>query len=348
MIYSVILSGGVGSRFWPLSRSSQPKQFLNLCSNKPMIEQTILRLKPLVSKNNFYIATNKLYSNKIKSLLKKTGIPLQNALFEPQSRNTFPPIVVLSKVVYEKDKDAVMIVLPCDHYIKNETKFLSILKKAICVAKSGYIVTLGIKPERPEIGYGYIKVNKKLKTGAFLVERFVEKPNFEKAKQYLNNKSFYWNGGIFIFKASVLLDEVKKLAKKDYKAILKVNTLNNVKMNWGKITATSIDYAVMEKTKKIALIPLDAGWSDIGSWEALESLVKKDSLGNIFRGSCIDLGSENSIVWSESKRLVATFGLENCLVVDTPDALLVCPKDKSQDVKRLVETLKQKKLNKQI
>jgi mannose-1-phosphate guanylyltransferase len=357
MIYAIILAGGAGTRFWPLSRQSEPKQFLNICSDRPMIEQTINRLHSLIKRDKIYIATNRLYHKKIKHHLKKLNVPRQNIFFEPEARNTLAPIGSLSKCIYEKDREAIIAVLPCDHHIKDVGRFLNVLKKAIIAAKDGYIITLGINPEWPETGYGYIKTNPKSlpcrqagkiqNPNIFKVERFIEKPDLKKAKKFTKDKRYFWNGGIFIFRADIILQEIKKFLPHDFGIIAKIRDRKTLNQLWPKIRPISIDYAVMEKSKKLALIPASFGWVDLGSWQAIERFGQKDKHGNIFRGNCIDIASKNTIAWSDY-RLLGTIGLDNLIIIDTKDALLVCAKDRTQDVKRLVEVLKKKKLIKQI
>jgi len=349
MNYAIVLAGGSGSRFWPLSRKQQPKQFLNLCSDQPMIDKTINRISRLIEKKNIYIATNKIYAKKIGACLAKMKIPRSNAFFEPQARNTFAPIALLTKKIYDLDKDAVVLVLPSDHYIKEEDKCLQAYKKAILAAQKGYIVTIGVSPAHPETGYGYIKVkqqNRKVSGApAYKVEKFLEKPKIELAKKFTRNKNYYWNAGMFIFKAQTLLEEIKRLLPADYKLLLKTKSLVHISGAWKKFLATSIDYAIMERTKRSALIPADFSWSDLGSWLALADLLPRDKAGNISRGNCIDIGSSNILAWSD-KKLLTTLGLKDLIVVSTNDAVLVCAKDQSQDVKKLVETLKKRKLSK--
>lgn len=358
MNYAIILAGGMGTRFWPLSTHLEPKQFLNICSKKTMLEETIRRIGSLVKIDNIYIATNKIYHKKIRNYLKKPNIPPRNILFEPEARNTLAPLGLLSKNIYNKDKEAVILVFPSDHYIKDESRFSKILDKAICVAKRGYIVTLGITPSRPETAYGYIKVKsppqklagpprvlaERLKipeSKVYVVDRFIEKPSLAKAKAFIKDKRFYWNSGIFIFRVDTMLQELKKFAPDDYNVIDKIKDEKSLNRLWSQITSVSIDYAVMEKTNKMVLVPADFGWVDLGSWLALEEIFKKDKNGNLFKGDCLDLGSKNTVVFSEG-RLVATLGLNNIIVVNTKDAVLVCVKDKAQEVKKIVENLERR------
>ncbi|MDP3731777.1 MAG: mannose-1-phosphate guanylyltransferase [Candidatus Omnitrophota bacterium] len=343
MNYAIILAGGAGKRFWPLSRELEPKQFLNVCSIRPMLEETIDRISPLIKKDNIYIATGKIYNKKTKECLKKLNIPSGNILFEPQSKNTFAPIAVLSNSINGFDSDAVIAVFPSDHFIKHNRRFLKLLSKGMEIAREGYIVSLGIPPKRPETGYGYIKIKPSAishQPSAYKIDRFIEKPNLIRAKKFIKDKRYYWNGGIFIFKPQVILWEIKKFMPRTYKILMQTNYKKDFNRLWHKFPSISIDYAIMEKTKRMALLPADCGWIDLGSWEAIGEVVKKDKNGNIFRGKCIDMGSKNSLVWSD-KRLIATLGLNNIIIVDTEDALLVCRKDMSQDIKKAVGLLKQ-------
>ena len=230
--------------------------------------------------------------------------------------------------------------LPSDHYIKNNSKFINALQKAIHLAKEGFIVTLGVVPARPETGYGYIKAKLK-KKAYYLIERFVEKPDIAAAKKFIKDKSFYWNAGIFVFKADVLLGEIKKWMPLDYRLLLKIKDDKSLKHLWPRLTSISIDYAIMEKTKRMALIPAGFYWADLGSWGGVEEFFKKDKNGNVSVGNCIDLGSKKTLCWS-SNRILATIGLENVIIINTDKATLVCDKNKAQEVKKVVSLLKKK------
>ena len=346
MNYAIILAGGAGTRFWPLSRELEPKQFLNVCSTKSMLEETIDRITPLIKKENIYIATSRIHNQKIKKCLKKLNIPSSHILLEPQSKNTFAPIAVLSKSINGLDSGAVIAVFPSDHFIKHNDRFLKLLSKGIEVARCGYIVSLGIPPRKPETGYGYIKTKSKI-NDFYLIEKFIEKPNLIRAKEFIRDKRYYWNSGIFIFKPQVILEEAKKFMPGIYNAVMQIKNKKDFSRLWHKLPSISIDYAIMEKTNKMVLLPADCGWIDLGSWEAVGEIVKKDKNGNIFRGKFIDIGSKNTLVWSD-KRLITTLGLNNIIIVDTEDALLVCRKDMNQDVKKAVGLLKQKNFKGQV
>lgn len=349
MNYAIILAGGVGSRFWPLSRELEPKQFLDVCSAKPMLEETIFRITPLIKKENIYIATNKLYKPKIKALADKTGVSCKNILFEPEAKNTFAPISVLSHRISGKDSQAIIAVLPSDHVIKNDKSFLELLNKAFQIAQFGKIITFGVVPKRPETGYGYIKIRRKRedrrqgtenrRQQLYEIEKFIEKPDLTAANKLVKNKSCYWNSGIFVFGADTILKEIKSFSPDIYEDISRSGPIEKL---WPKLPATSVDYAIMEKTKNIALLEADYGWMDLGSWQAIEEAMKKDEQGNILKGNTIDLGTTGTVVWAKS-RLVAAVGLKDVIIVDTDDALLVCAKDKTQDVKKIVQMLRERK-----
>ena len=339
MTYAIILAGGVGSRFWPLSTQLEPKQFLSFCSDKSLLEESISRIGNLVGRKNIYIATNKNYRAKVRDCIRKFRLPAKNFLFEPGTKNTLAPIGVLSHMIFNRDKDAVIIVLPSDHLIKKKVQFSEILKRSIGVAEAGYIVTLGVVPQRPETGYGYIKANSKWQmAGVYKVERFIEKPNLKTAKKLIKDKRYYWNAGIFIFKAKTMLEEIKKLQPKVYKILMQIKDKEDLNRYWSRFPAVSIDYAIMEKTKKIALLPADCGWLDLGNWNSIEQIFKKDKNGNIFKGKHIDLGSRDITVYAKEKKVV-TLGLNNLVIVDSKDGLLVCSKNKTQEIKQIVKKI---------
>jgi len=351
MNYAVILAGGVGSRFWPLSRKSEPKQFLSICSDRPLIVETIRRIAPLVAKKNIYLAANGMHKKKIKKCLKGLGILPENIFWESQGKNTLAPIAILTNKIYSEDRDALIAVLPSDHFIKETPKFIRALSKSFAIAKYGYIVTMGIKPLRPETGYGYIKAHSRIRVpGAgicYKVERFIEKPDTSKARAFSRESGYYWNSGMFIFKAEAMLQEIKKLAPQTGKLIVGIDSKKEMASTWPKLPSISIDYAIMEGTARAVVLPVDYKWTDLGSWQALEEIMPQDKRRNVLKGNCFDIGSSNIFVWS-AKRLTATVGLKDIIIVDTDDALLVCHKDKAQDVKKLVQSFKKSKLRKHL
>lgn len=337
-IYGLILAGGSGSRLWPLSRELYPKQLLNIQNTESLLQATFDRLKECIEPKNIVSLTGvKHYSNVRYQLSAITENPV--VLSEPISKNTAPAIVLGTKYVMENSKsDPVILVVPSDHMIKDVKGFAETIKEGEKLALEGKIVTFGIKPTYPETGYGYInsKTNK-----------FVEKPNEELAKKYLEDGNYYWNGGIFMFKASVLMEEAAKCAPEIYEKLKNFDFTTSDKIpftEYDKMPNISIDYAVMEKSDKVAMVVLKSDWNDLGSWKSIYDVSKKDEDGNVKIGHVLDEGSKNSFVYSSSK-LVATIGLEDIILVETEDAVLACKADKSQDVKKIFDTLKKQNDN---
>ena len=339
MNYAVILAGGVGSRFWPFSRQLEPKQFMKIIGQASLLQATIQRLKGVVDAPRVYIITNNIYFYEVKAQVAKFKIPDKNIILEPEGKNTAPAVGLCAKLISQIDKDAVLLVLPSDHYIKNIDNFKKAIKKAIACAKKDFLVTLGIKPSTPSTGYGYIKVAGK-KNGYIVVDKFLEKPDLNKAKKYFKNKKFFWNSGMFIWKASVFLDETRKYLPKLYANLQLINSVNDIAKVWPKIEAISVDYGIMEHSLQIALIPADFYWTDLGSWDALTEIFPKDKKGNISTADVLNLDSEGVCVFGRGKRLISTIGLKDIVIADTPDALLVCDRSKTQEVKKLVEMMK--------
>lgn len=345
-MYGIILAGGSGSRLWPLSRELYPKQLLNLNSDKSLLQSTFERLGCCMPKENILSVTNTKHTSNVKMQLSELSENI-HVLSEPVSKNTAPAIALAAKFVMQKsNSDPVIIVVPSDHLIENDEKFLSTVKKGEKLAEQGYIVTFGIEPNYPETGYGYINTLEEIDNG-YKVKEFVEKPDLGTAKKYLEAGTYYWNSGIFMFKASTLIEEVEKLAPKIAQISKEIDftKTNDIPFtSFDKMPNISIDYAVMEKSNKIALVKLESDWNDLGSWQSIYDISKKDIDGNVFVGHVLDEGSKNSFVYSSSK-LVATIGLEDTVIVETEDAILACKKDKTQDVKHIYETLKQQNDN---
>ena len=338
MTYAVILAGGVGSRFWPFSREHEPKQFMKILGENSLLQSTVERIKGVVPFNNVYIVTNNIYFYEVKAQVAKYGIPDKNIILEPQGKNTAPAVGLCAKLISRIDKDAMLIVLPSDHYIKNLKNFKGTLKKAIACAKNNLLVTIGIKPTLPSTGYGYIKVDGR-KNRYQTVEKFLEKPELEDAKRYFKNKNYFWNSGMFIWKASVLLEEIKKYLPGLYSNLELIDSAGDISKVWPVIESISIDYGIMEESKRIALIPADFYWTDLGSWDALAEIFPKDKQGNIVSADSFNLNSKGVCIFSKGSRLISTIGLKDIIIADTPDALLVCGRNKTQDVKKLVASL---------
>jgi len=362
-MFAVIMAGGSGTRFWPLSREKMPKQLLKIGAEDTLIQQTVNRILPLVKREDVFIVTNHALSDEIQIQLaaKLGGSWDMNFILEPEAKNTAPALGLSALHLNRIDPEGIMVVFSADHSIRKANEFLNLLRKACNAAADNYLVTFGIKPDRPETGYGYIKAGEKIAHGSWLVadgestsdickvDAFVEKLDFDKAKEYLKQGNYYWNSGIFIWKAKTLLQEIEKHAPSLYKGLMEIQKSIGtdkesevIKQVFERLESISIDYAVMEKTDRAAVIPADIGWSDVGSWTALDDVSDRDASGNVISGNVIDFGSRDTIIYAE-KRLVATIGLKDMVVVDTPDATLVCSKDRAQDVKKVVEELKKRK-----
>jgi len=345
-IISVVLSGGAGTRLWPASRESHPKPFMKLADGQTLIEKTYARAKALGSE--VLTVTNRDYYFMSRDELERVDIS-GSFLLEPFGRNTAPAIALAAKLIEATQiEDTVMLVLAADHLIADQDGFALAVTKAAQLAAQDYLVTFGIVPTSPETGFGYIERGDILGAGN-KVARFVEKPDLETAKGYVSSGKYLWNSGMFCFKAGVFLAELAKHAPEVAKAVdacwAAMQPLNNAQM--AEIPAEpfknapdiSIDYAVMEKSDKVAVVPGDFGWSDIGSWNAIRDLVKPDAGQNRALGEAIFVDSTNTFVQSED-RLVATVGIHDLMIIDTADALLVAHPDKSQDVKKVVAQLK--------
>lgn len=344
---ALIMAGGRGERFWPRSRKNLPKQFLSLTDDgKTMIQLTVERILPLVKMEDIYIATNKNYRELVRSQL--PGIPEENILCEPVGRNTAPCIGLGAAHIGKKYENALMLVLPSDHLIKFNNMFLSSLREACRVAmEDDNLVTLGITPTYPETGYGYIKFNpQKTLGGAYQVERFVEKPTLEVAKEYLETEEYLWNSGMFIWKLSSIWKNMEKYMPETYAGLQRIGaaigTLEEeavLEQEFAALPSVSIDYGIMEKAQHIYTIPGTFGWDDVGSWLAVERIKKTNEDGNVVNGNVITIDTHNCIVQGTNK-LIAAVGLRDLIIVDTEDAILICEKHRAGDIRKVTENLK--------
>lgn len=346
-VTALIMAGGRGERFWPRSRKSLPKQFLSLTDDgKTMIQLTVERISPLVKLEDIYIATNKDY--KQLALEQLPGIPEENILCEPVGRNTAPCIGLGAVHMAKKYEDAIMLVLPSDHQIKFTKMFLRTLEDACKLAEENTnLVTIGITPDYPETGYGYIKFDShEIEGRAFKVERFVEKPSLEVAKEYLATEEYLWNSGMFVWKVSSILKNIKQFMPDTYERLMKIQESIGtpeqemvLEKEFHGMQSQSIDYGIMEKAKDIYILPGTFGWDDVGSWLAVERIQKTNEFGNVVNGNIITVNTKNCIIQG-GKKLIATVGLEDLIVVDTADATLICAKDSAGDIKKVLENLK--------
>lgn len=340
-LFGIILAGGSGSRLWPLSRELYPKQLLNLNSDKSLLQSTFQRLKHFMPAENIISITNVKHVPGVKFQLSELSDDI-SVLSEPISRNTAPAIALATKFIQQKNDDPIILVVPSDHLIKDSDKFAQTVEKGAKLAEAGYIVTFGIEPDYPETGYGYINILEEPLMDGFKVKEFVEKPDVETAQKYVDAKTYFWNSGIFMFKASTMLDEIKKLSPEIYSVMEEFDFGDSDRIEYNlfeKMPNISIDYAIMEKSDKIALVKLRSDWNDLGSWQSIYDVSQKDGQNNVMIGHVLDEGSKNSFVYSSSK-LVATIGLEDTVLIETEDAILACKKDKTQEVKKIFDTLK--------
>jgi len=344
-VHAVILAGGSGSRLWPLSRQQLPKQFLALDGKVSLLQTTIDRLSPLIGNKNVIIVTQEAHA---KGEAYHALLPYQT-LFEPTGRNTAPAIAIAAAYLAESGDDPVMVVLPADHIIKDEMRFREHLNIAITAAESGKLVTFGIQPTRPDTGFGYIKARRGDDNKIYEVEHFTEKPDQDTAEGFLGEGNYYWNSGMFVWRASVILAEIQKHLPAVHKVIQNIIAEKHagatfqqaVAKHFSTMPSISIDYGVLEKASHVSLIPCDIGWNDVGSWQAVHEISAQDENGNALQGNVIAVDCKNSLVRSE-KRLVAAIGVEDICIIETADAVLVSKSDQTQHVREVVGVLQQR------
>ncbi len=346
---ALIMAGGRGERFWPKSRKDIPKQFLCLTdSDRTMIQNTVARILPLIPIEDIFIATNRDYKDLVREQL--PDLPEENILCEPIARNTAPCIGWGAMVMRRKYGDALMLVLPSDHQIMQPHLFRRVLRNALQTAEeTDALVTLGISPSAPDTGYGYIQYDLEFHDapgGAFRVKHFVEKPDMETAKRYLACGEYLWNSGMFIWKTSVILREMKVKLPENYQLLEEIEASMGtpgekeiLQDRFSRMKSISIDYGIMEKAEEVYVLPASFGWDDVGSWLAVERMNTANDAGNVIRGDVVSVDSRRCIVQGED-RIIAMVGLEDLIIVDTKDALLVCSKDSAGDIKKVVEILR--------
>ncbi|MBU3188449.1 mannose-1-phosphate guanylyltransferase [Clostridium bowmanii] len=345
MLCALIMAGGKGTRFWPLSTDEKPKQFVKLLGEKTMIQMTINRIKDIIPEERIFVVTALDYVDLVKQQLPE--LPARNIIVEPVGKNTAPCIALSAFYIEKFYKDSTMVVLPSDHLIINEEKFRQTIKNAYDFIQDNEeaVVTLGMKPNRPETGYGYIKAvkNGQHKIGNEVickVDGFVEKPDLEKARTYVEDGNYLWNGGMFIWKAKTILSLTKRYLKNTYEILkeiaisLKEDYEYKLTENYCKISSVSVDYAIMENAKEIYVIPCDFGWDDIGSWNAIERYRKKDEHNNVFLGNVKNIEGYNNLILAMDKPII-TVGLDDIFAVETDDFILLCKKSDLDNISEL-------------
>ncbi len=347
MLYAVIMAGGSGTRLWPLSRKGLPKQALRLIGDRTMFQHAVDRLAPLFPPERIFVVTNAAMADLLRP---QSELPADNFILEPSPRDSAPAAGLAAATLLARDPDAAMVILTADHYIVDTGQFRAALAAADEVAADGTIVTLGIRPSYPATGFGYIRLGEsQIIVNGFRVYRsagFVEKPDLPTAVRFVEEGRHAWNSGMFIWRADRLLAEFAGQLPESHAALTRIGAAagtpdaNKVlAAEWPNVRKISIDYGVMERAANVSVIPVDIGWSDIGSWAALLDVLPGDAAGNVLGGNVLALDSRGSYVRSESGRLVALVGMQDVVVVDTPDALLICPRERAQDVRDIVNRL---------
>ena len=361
-MYIVILAGGSGTRFWPLSRAARPKQLISITGDRSMLQRTVERVLPLHPKRILIITNHLQAAETERQMLPYDSVPI-DVIAEPAARNTAPAIGLAAALVSAYDPSGIMAVLPADHFIKNEGMLRDTLVFAGASARDGFLVTLGIQPSRPETGYGYIEAGMDASSeggkqgheqgrerGPFPVRRFVEKPPLTEALRYLEEGNFFWNSGMFIWRADTILAEMGTFMPVLHEKLVQLmrdgavpgpaGLKGQIAALYQDIESVSIDYGVMEKSSRVLMVPVEMGWSDVGSWSALPEVIEPDRDGTVCVNAVehISVDSSDCLIYSDG-RMVATVGVHNVVIVSTPDAILVCHRERCQDVKKVVEQL---------
>lgn len=347
--YAMILAGGGGTRLWPMSRQDTPKQVLPLVEDASMFRTSVDRLAPLFAPDHIYVVTGRKFVEVLREHAPE--IPAENFIIEPYGKNTAPAAALGVTIIQKRDPQATIAILTADHHIAKKEEFRHVLEAAYELAQKGYIATLGISPSYPATGFGYIQQGQELeKVNGFTTYHalgFTEKPNAFTATSFLASGEYTWNSGMFIWKAEQAMSEFKRQQPGMYNSLMElVEVIDTREFDakleeiWDRLNEISIDYAVMENAEKMAVFPVDIGWNDVGSWESMFEVLKLDKFGNAFKGSNptrIPLDTKNTLVYSD--KLIVTIGVEDIIVIETPDALMICHKDRTQDVKEVVNHL---------
>jgi mannose-1-phosphate guanylyltransferase/mannose-6-phosphate isomerase len=347
-IFGVILAGGSGTRFWPLSRSQYPKQVLRLKGSESMLQATISRIRRRIPLKRIAVVTNASQEEVIRLELHRKGWEQVQLLLEPQGRNTAAAVGLVAVQAEGLKEQSLMAVFPADHFIRDRERLLEALDQGAVWARAGYLVTFGIQPQRPETGYGYIEAGEPLpeSASAFRCRRFIEKPPLSQAQTMLAAGGYFWNSGMFMFRRDVLMSAFQRYLPELHHGLKRLQDEGGpaaLKEVYQTIPNVSLDYGVLERADNVAVVPVEMGWSDVGTWGALPEIYPQDARGNVILGSTLDLGSQDCIIYAQN-RLVATIGLKDLIVVDTPDATLICPRERVQEVKDLVAELSRRRM----
>jgi len=348
-LYALIMAGGSGTRLWPASREARPKQLLGLLSERTMLQEACQRVAPLVPDDQIFVVTSEAYTDVVRQQIPQ--VPAANVIGELEGHGTAPCIGLSALYLKRLDPEAVMAVLTADHYIEKADELRGALGAAAQVAEEGRLVTLGIEPNRPATGYGYIERGERLARisglDVYRVEKFTEKPDLSTAQAFMESGRYYWNSGMFIWKVSAILREFEKLMPRLYAQLMEIDAALGtaeeravLELVWPQVKKETIDYGIMERAEDVAVIPVDIGWSDVGDWTALSDLLPADAEGNVVVGQHVGLDTRGCLIHG-SCHLVTTIGLEDMIIVDTEDALLVCPRERAQEVRDLVRKLKE-------
>ena len=348
-LYAVILAGGVGTRLWPRSRRHKPKQLLDIASDKTMLQETFTRIEDLIPPERSFVVTNAAYASLVQEQIPR--LPIRNILVEPAGRGTAPCIGLSALHLRRLDAESVMASLNSDHVIRDAAGFRRALQAAEQMARRGYLVTLGIQPDSPHTGYGYIQQGEQIDTACgfpiFKVKRFKEKPNLKAAQEFVASGDHLWNSGIFIWKISSLMEAMRRYMPALYEQLEAIDRAlgtpregNVMAEVWRGVQSISVDIGILEKADNVVVIPLQVGWNDVGSWAQLPDILPVDRDGNVILGAQhLGIDTTGSLIYGQGDRLIATIGLEEMIVVDTGDVLMICPKSRAQDVKLVIDEL---------